>query len=297
MTKILLFGSQGQVGAELRQILPTQGDLIELDRSLVDLKNEPDIRACIQKYQPNIIVNAAAYTAVDQAESEIELAHQINALAPQIMAQESQKINAKLIHLSTDYVFDGKNNLPYLENYTTNPLGIYGKSKLAGEENIKQNSDNYIILRTAWVYGTYGKSNFVKTMLKLGQAREQVKVVIDQIGSPTYAGDIAHTIAQLITKYSAITKQEEIYHFTNLGICSWYDFAVNIFREAQKLNYPLSVKEVTPITTPEYPTPAKRPAYSVLSTRKISEDLNFLPPYWQDSLIIMLNKLLIERKS
>ena len=293
MTKILLFGSQGQVGTELTRILPTQGELIAINHSLIDLKNELDIRNCIQQNQPDIIVNAAAYTAVDKAESEIQLAHQINAVAPQIMAEESNNINAKLIHISTDYVFDGKNNLPYLENYTTNPLSVYGKSKLAGEENIKRNSNNHIILRTAWIYGTYGKGNFVKTMLKLGQEREQLKVVIDQTGSPTYAEDIAHTIAQLINRYSGIKRQEETYHFTNLGVCSWYDFAVNIFREAKKLNYPLTIKKVLPITTREYPTPAQRPAYSVLSTRKISEDLNLMPPYWQDSLIIMLKKLLI----
>ena len=192
------------------------------------------------------------------------------------MAEVSSKIKAKFIHISTDYVFDGKNNLPYVETDTTNPLGVYGKSKLAGEENIKQNCDNYIILRTAWVYGTYGKGNFVKTMLRLGQEREQLKVVIDQIGCPTY-GD---------------KSQQSIYHFTNLGVCSWYDFAMNIFREAQKLGYPLTIQEVLPITTPEYPTPAKRPAYSVLSTRKISQDLNFMPHYWQDSFIMMLKKLL-----
>lgn len=292
MPKILLFGSKGQVGTELTKKLANQGELIKIDRSLVDLQNNQAIRNCIQENKPDFIINSAAYTAVDQAESEVELAHQINAVAPQIMAEESNKINAKLIHLSTDYVFDGKNNLPYLENYTTNPLSIYGKSKLAGEENIKLNSDNYIILRTAWVYGTYGKGNFVKTMLKLGQEREQLKVVIDQIGAPTYAEDIATTIALLINQYSPKKKQTEIYHFTNLGVCSWYDFAINIFREAKKLNYPLKIKEVLPITTPEYPTPAQRPVYSVLSTRKISQDLNFLPAHWQDSLTVMLNKLL-----
>ena len=292
MTKILLFGSQGQVGAELVNILPKQGELITIDRSLVDLNQEQKIRNCIQQNKPDIIINSAAYTAVDKAESEIELADKINAIAPKIMAEESSKIKAKLIHISTDYVFDGKNNVPYLESYTTNPLGVYGKSKLAGEEYIKQNSSNYIILRTAWVYGTYGKGNFVKTMLRLGKEREELKVVIDQVGSPTYAKDIAETISKLTNQYSTVRNQQQIYHFTNLGVCSWYDFAVNIFREAKKLGYPLAIKQVLPITTPEYPTPAQRPTYSVLSTRKISQDLNFLPHYWQDSLIIMLKKLL-----
>lgn len=289
--KILLFGSQGQVGSELTQVLPQQGELIAIDRSKVDLSKDQQIRDCIQQTQPDIIVNSAAYTAVDKAESEPLLAKQINATAPQIMAEESNQINAKLIHISTDYVFDGKSNTPYLETNPTNPLGIYGESKLSGEQNIQALSDNYLILRTAWVYGCYGKGNFVKTMLRVGKEREQLNVVIDQIGCPTYAANIAQTIAQLIEQYGK-ENQQSIYHYTNLGVCSWYDFAVNIFREAKKLDYPLAIKEVLPITTPEYPTPAQRPAYSVLSTRKISQDLDFLPQYWQDSLIIMLKSLL-----
>ncbi len=292
MTKILLFGSQGQVGSELANILPEQGELIKINRSLVDLTNPEQIRNCIQENKPNIIVNSAAYTAVDKAESEIQPAQQINAVAPQIMAQESQKIKAKLIHISTDYVFDGKSNLPYLETSTTNPIGIYGKSKLAGEEKIKENTDNYIILRTAWVYGTYGKGNFVKTMLRVGEKNPQLKVVIDQIGTPTYAYDIAEAISRLIKQYQGQKQQTDIYHFTNNGVCSWYDFAVNIFKQADKLGFPLAVKEVLPINTSEYPTPAQRPAYSVLSNRKISQDLDYLPEYWQDSLTIMLKTLL-----
>ncbi len=292
MTKILLFGSQGQVGTELAKILPKKGELIAINRSKVDLNNSSQIRDCIQKNKPDIIVNAAAYTAVDKAESDIELAHQINAITPQIMAEESEKIKAQLIHISTDYVFDGKSNSPYLETDTTNPLSVYGKSKLAGEENIKSNTDNYAILRTGWVYGTYGKGNFVKTMLKLGSQREQLKVVIDQTGCPTYAEDIALTINELINQYLEVNKQQQTYHFTNLGVCSWYYFAINIVYEAKKLGYPLTIKEVLPITTLEYPTPAQRPAYSVLSTRKISQDLNFKPRYWQDSLKLMLKKLL-----
>lgn len=291
MTKILLFGSQGQVGTELTYTLPSIGDLIKLDRTSLDLTNEDKLREIIQTIKPDIIVNSSAYTAVDKAESESNLAYQINSIVPQIMAQESAKIKAKLIHISTDYVFDGKANTPYLETDLTNPLGVYGKSKLAGEENIKQNTDNYIILRTAWVYGVYGKGNFLKTMMRLGKEKEQIKVVIDQIGCPTYAEDIALVINQLISQFLNEKDSQKTYHFTNLGVCSWYDFAVNIIKFAQKLGYDLTVKEILPISTSEYPTPAKRPAYSVLNTRKISQDLNFIPTYWQDSLSKYFEKM------
>lgn len=293
MTKILLFGSQGQVGIELTNTLALLGELVKVDRTIVDLTNSSKIRDVIQQIKPNIIVNAAAYTAVDKAESETDLAYQINAIVPKIIAEESNKIDSKLIHISTDYVFDGKSNTPYLERDLTNPLGVYGKSKLKGEENIRENIDNYVILRTAWVYGIYGKGNFVKTMLRLGKEREQIKVVIDQIGCPTYAEDIAIVINKIINKFGDENNIKKLYHFTNLGVCSWYDFAINIFNQAKKMGYDLKVKEVLPIATSEYPTPAQRPAYSVLNTRKISQELDCFPPYWQDSLnqyFLKLNK-------
>lgn len=174
-TKILLFGSNGQVGTELSTHLSKIGDLTLINRSIVDLTSEKDVRNCIRDCKPQFIVNAAAYTAVDKAESEPQLAQQINAIAPQIIAEESNKINAQFIHISTDYVFDGKSNIPYLESDNTNPLGVYGKSKLQGEENIKENSDNYIILRTAWVYGKYGKGNFFKNYVKSGRRKRYFK--------------------------------------------------------------------------------------------------------------------------
>jgi dTDP-4-dehydrorhamnose reductase len=291
-TKILLIGSKGQVGQELEQILPNLGELISVDRTQLDLTNSAMISSIIEQNKPNIIVNSAAYTAVDKAESEPELAQQVNAIAPKIMAEESQKIGTKLIHISTDYVFDGTKNIPYLETDFTNPMSVYGKTKLAGEENIKQTGCNYIILRTAWVYGVYGKGNFVKTMLRLGKEKEQLKVVMDQVGTPTYAQNIAQTIANLITQILPENQVQETYHFTNLGVCSWYDFAVTIFEEARKRGYPLTIKEVIPITTPEYPTPAKRPAYSVLSNKKITADVGYYPNYWRNSLSLMLDQLL-----
>jgi len=285
VNKILLIGAKGQVGKELKETLT--GDITALGREELDLTQKEHICQVIGSLKPDIIVNAAAYTAVDKAETEKELAKSINAIAPKILAEVARKIGAKIVHISTDYVFDGTKNKPYLEEDETNPLGIYGQTKLAGEEAIKQSGAEHIILRTAWVYGTYGKSNFVKTMLRLGKEREELKVVSDQIGSPTRAKDIAVAIDTLIEA----NKWESIYHFTNSGVASWYDFSVAIFDEAKKLGFPLKIKQVVPINTSEYPTPAKRPAYSVLSAKKISQVLGNHPPYWRESLRKMLEKL------
>lgn len=289
MKRILLIGSNGQLGKELKFTLAPVGDLIALGRDKLDLSQTDNICQVIQEIHPDIIVNAAAYTAVDKAENEIELAHAINEIAPKILAQESQKLGATLIHVSTDYVFDGTKGIPLTEEDQTLPLGAYGISKLAGEQAIQQNCERYIILRTAWVYGTYGKSNFVKTMLRLGGEREQLRVVADQVGSPTWAKDIADAITELIKL--AEKAETGIYHFTNSGVASWYDFAKAIFEEAELIGFSLKIKEVVPITTPEYPTPAKRPAYSVLSNQKIRASLGNYPPHWRDSLKQMLSQL------
>ncbi|MEH2437887.1 MAG: dTDP-4-dehydrorhamnose reductase [Nostoc sp.] len=288
---ILLIGSNGQVGKELQQILPYYGDIISVERPIVDLAQPDTIRNVIRSKQPQIIINAAAYTAVDKAESEPELASAINAIAPLIIAQESQKLGAFLIHISTDYVFDGNRYRPYQETDATNPLSVYGKTKLAGEEAIRETCADYLILRTAWVYGTFGKSNFVKTMLRLGAERQEIRVVADQIGSPTWAQDIATVIAQTIPQLTPEISGS--YHYTNSGIASWYDFAVAIFEEAQQLGFPLKVERIVPITTAEYPTPALRPAYSVLACEKISAILETHPPHWRQRLRQMLTDLKI----
>lgn len=292
MTKsILLIGSNGQVGKELQQILPYYGDIISVERPTVDLAQPDTLRNVIRSKQPQIIINAAAYTAVDKAESEPELARAINAIAPLIIAQESQKLGAFLIHISTDYVFDGNRYRPYQETNATNPLNVYGKTKLAGEEAIRETCAHHLILRTAWVYGTFGKSNFVKTMLRLGAERQEIRVVADQIGSPTWAQDIATVIAQTIPQL--IPEISGSYHYTNSGVASWYDFAVAIFEEAQQLGFPLKVERIVPITTAEYPTPARRPAYSVLACEKISALLETHPPHWRQRLRQMLRDLKI----
>ena len=288
MNKILLLGSTGQVGQELLKTLQPLGEIVSLNRQQLDLTQVSQIKDNIVSIEPNIIVNASAYTAVDKAEKDEEIAMAINAVAPKVMAQAAREITAHLVHISTDYVFNGKNHTPYLEEDLTNPLGVYGKSKLLGEQGVIQNCNNYTILRTAWVYGAKGHGNFVKTMLRLGADREELKVVADQIGSPSWSYDIANAIANLIKPQSDLASG--IYHFTSSGVASWYDFAVAIFEEANKLGFPLKIKTVLPITTADYPTPAKRPNYSVLSKAKYIETLGVYPPHWRDSLREMLQE-------
>jgi dTDP-4-dehydrorhamnose reductase len=293
MTPILLIGCTGQLGQELQQTLAPDEDIIAVGRPTIDLAQPNTLLQLIGELQPQIIINAAAYTAVDKAETEPELAKAINATAPSILAQEAQKLQAFLIHISTDYVFDGRQSYPYQEIDPTNPLNVYGQSKLAGEEAIRENCDRHLILRTSWVYGIHGKSNFVKTMLRLGAEREEICVVADQIGSPTWTGDIASTIAELIPQLKSPDKSGT-YHYTNSGVASWYDFAVAIFEEARHLGFPLTVQRVIPITTADYPTPAQRPTYSVLSCAKISAILENPLPHWRQALRQMLAELYID---
>ena len=283
---ILLLGSNGQVGQELQQILSPQYKIIPLARPQIDLTQPNNLRQIIREIQPQIIINAAAYTAVDKAETEPELATAINATAPQIIAEESQKLGSFLIHFSTDYVFDGQQTHPYQETDRTNPLGVYGQTKRAGEIAIEQTHSHHIIFRTAWVYGSFGKGNFVKTMLRLGKERSEIGVVTDQIGSPTWAQDIADAIAQIIPQLTP--EIAGTYHYTNSGVISWYDCAVAIFEEAQQLGFPLTPPQVIPITTAEYPTLARRPAYPVLACGKIAQVLGTYPPHWRQRLRLML---------
>lgn len=286
---ILLVGNTGQLGQEIVQMFPSDRKLVAVGRPEVDLTQPDTLTKIVRKIQPQVIINCAAYTAVDQAESEPELAYAINAQAPEILAQEAHQLGAFLVHVSTDYVFDGSQSHPYCESDPTNPLGIYGKSKLAGEEAIRAVSQNHLIIRTAWVYGVHGKGNFVKTMLRLGKDREELRVVADQVGSPTWTGDLARAIIELLP----LLKPENagIYHYTNSGVTSWYDFAIAIFEEARNLDFPLKIEQVIPITTPEYPTPAQRPAYSVLASTKIDHLLGTKQPHWRASLRNMLHKL------
>lgn len=305
MTRILLIGQDGQVGQELQKTLVPLGEVIGVGRQQLDLAQPELIQQAIAEAAPNLIVNAAAYTAVDKAESEPDLAYAINAIAPKQMAESAQRLGVPLIHISTDYVFDGNQSTPYTETDATNPLGVYGKSKLAGEAEIQQLYERhpdlqFIILRTAWVYGARGKGNFVKTMLRLGAEREELRVVADQVGTPTWAAEIARAITALSKQFltpptdttsTTSANLSGIYHFTNSGITSWYDFAVAIFEEAKSLGVPLKLQRVIPITTAEYPTPTQRPAYSALANQKIQTILQSPAPQWRQGLRQMLSEL------
>ena len=304
MRRILLIGAAGQVGQELQKTLPPLGEVVSVARNALDLTQVDRIRQLIQGVRPQLIVNAAAYTAVDKAETELDLAKAINAAAPTVMAETAQQIGARLIHISTDYVFDGQKNGPYLETDRPNPIGAYGRSKLLGEQGIQQVAAQspdfgYAILRTAWVYGSQGKSNFVKTMLRLGSDREEVRVVADQVGTPTWSAEIARAIAglapYLLDRASpdadSASPDSGIYHFTNSGITSWYDFAVAIFEEAEAIGFPLKLQRVVPITTAEFPTPTQRPAYSALACQKIWAIQQAPAPQWRQSLRQMLAEL------
>ncbi len=292
--RVLLVGAQGQVGQELLKALadwPELGEVTAVSRQELDLTDLAAIAQTVSNTQPTLIINAAAYTAVDKAESEPDLAQRINADAPKALAEAAAKCGAALVHISTDYVFPGSEGSPRTETDATGPLSVYGKTKLAGEEAIRTTLDRHVILRTAWVYGTQGKGNFLKTMLRLGKDRDSLSVVADQIGSPTWAKDIADAIGQLSVKLTA--PEPDIagtYHFTNSGVASWYDFALAIFEEAKALGIPLKIETVNPITTADYPTPAARPAYSVLSGQKIARTLGHSAPYWRDSLRAMLKE-------
>ncbi|MGK7888830.1 MAG: dTDP-4-dehydrorhamnose reductase [Leptolyngbyaceae cyanobacterium] len=291
MTKILLVGANGQLGQDLRHTLAPGNTVTAVSRAELDLTDPEAIRQLMQASAPEVVVNAAAYTAVDKAETDESTAKAVNAIAPTIMAEESHKLGATLIHVSTDYVFNGQKNTPYLETDTPSPLGVYGHTKLMGEEGIRQSCDRAIIIRTAWVYGSQGKGNFVKTMLRLGAEREELRVVVDQVGSPTWTQDLAGAIATLIANMETADDIGGLYHYVNSGVTSWYDFAIAIFEEAETIGFPLAIQRVMPITTAEYPTPAQRPAYSSLSNRRIAKAIGAQPPYWRKSLRKMLAEL------
>lgn len=287
--KILLLGKTGQLGQALLPHLKGIGTVTPLGRQELDLAHPETIPATIAHHQPQVIVNAAAYTAVDRAESEPELAQAINGDGPGQLAAAAAQVGAQLIHCSTDYVFPGTQGTPWRETDTPAPLGTYGRTKLAGEQGIQRALPHrHVIIRTAWVYGTLGPGNFVKTMVRLGQTRETLRVVQDQIGSPTWTEDLAQAIATLITLGEQVSPG--LYHYTNSGVASWYDFAVAILEEAQALNIPLMATQVQPIPTTDYPTPAPRPAYSVLDCGKMTALLGTSAPHWRTSLRAMLRQ-------
>lgn len=278
MLNILVTGSNGQLGNEIRQLSADFVDyhFIFTDVAELDITKKTTVNNFVSLHAIDVIINAAAYTAVDKAETETDIADLINGTAVGILAAAALKYNALLVHVSTDYVYSGKAHQPINEDDPTAPDGAYARSKLLGEQLILQENGKAVILRTSWLYSEFG-GNFVKSMLKYGREREQLKVVFDQIGSPTYARDLAKTILRLIPKWQEYTNPE-VFHYSNEGVTSWYDFTKAIHEIAG-----ISCK-VLPIETKDYPLPAKRPFYSVMNKDKIKKEFNLEIPYWRDSL-------------
>jgi len=275
---VLVTGANGQLGSELQALASAYSEykFIFSERKALDLSSSASIENYFKDKKFDVIINCAAYTAVDKAESDEEMAYAINHKAVETLAHIAKEKNISLIHISTDYVFDGSNFKPYTEDEPTNPQSIYGSSKLAGEEALQSiNPKNSLIIRTSWVYSSFG-NNFVKTMLRLGKERETLGVIFDQVGTPTYARDLASAILTIIPQLN--NNDVEILHYSNEGVCSWYDFAIAIF-EMQSIEC-----HVNSIETKAYPTPATRPHYSLLNKTKIKENYTLTIPYWRDSL-------------
>lgn len=279
---ILVTGGNGQLGNSIKKISSDypQHTFFFTDVPEVDITNLELLDRLMEEKSVDAIINCAAYTAVDKAESDVVLAESINVAGPKNLAEAAKKRGAKLIHVSTDYVFNGTANEPLKEEAQTDPIGVYGRTKLAGEQAVKDSGCDALVIRTAWLYSEFG-NNFVKTMLRLGREREQLGVVFDQVGTPTYAPDLAVAIMTLLDKgFTGF----DLYHFSNEGVISWYDFTKAIFR-LENINITLN-----PIESCEYPTPAKRPAYSVLNKKKI-KSAGVSVPYWEDSLRVCLKEL------
>ena len=273
---ILITGSNGQLGNEMQisaKNFPNH-HFIYTDVAELDICDKEALNAFVKANDVNLIVNCAAYTAVDKAEDDVELCYKINAEAVKNIGEMATANNAKVIHVSTDYVFDGTNYVPYTEDMPVCPSSVYGKSKLAGEEALMSTCSNTVIIRTAWLYSSFG-NNFVKTMIKLGTERESLNVIFDQVGSPTYAADLAEAIMTIISHESFVPG---IYHYSNEGVCSWYDFTKSIHRKSD------ITCNVQAIETKDYPTRTPRPHYSVLNKAKIKSTYGIAVPHWEDSL-------------
>ncbi|AJI54844.1 dTDP-4-dehydrorhamnose reductase [Francisella philomiragia] len=299
--KVLVTGSNGQLGSELKELVSNSKleiqnyTFIFMDSKSLDITDHQAVERFVVEHDIEAIINCAAYTAVDKAESDIEMADKINHLAVATIAELAKKYSIKLIHISTDYVFNGESFRPYIESDKANPQSIYGATKLAGEEVIQRiNPKDSIIIRTSWVYSSYG-NNFVKTMLRLGREKDTLGVIYDQVGTPTYAKDLAKAILDILSQVDSRVKHEndnevvEIYNYSNEGVTSWYDFAKEIMSIA-KIEC-----QVNPIETVDYPTPAKRPHYSLLNKKKIKQDFGLSIPYWKNSLQDCIYRILNDR--
>ncbi|BAS49357.1 dTDP-4-dehydrorhamnose reductase [Aggregatibacter actinomycetemcomitans NUM4039] len=284
MAKFLITGANGQVGYCLTQQLQGRHEILAVDHDELDITNQSAVKKTVENFRPDVVINAAAHTAVDRAETEVERSEAINVKGPQYLAETAKSVDAAILHISTDYVFDGRSTGKYKETDAADPQGIYGKTKLAGEQAVVEANDKFIVLRTAWVFCEHG-NNFVKTMLRLAKTRDTLGVVADQIGGPTYAGDIAAALIQIAEKIIAGESVEYgIYHFTGEPYVSWCDFARAIFDEAVSQNMLEKAPLVNAITTADYPTPAKRPANSCLDLTKIQQAFGIQPSDWQRAL-------------
>ena len=272
LKKLLITGYKGQLATELAQLLAGKYEIIGTDRDELDITDRDSTIRLVKEISPSVVINAAAYNDVDKAESQKELVFLINAKGPENIATACEEVKAKFVHLSSDYVFDGKKRTPYIESDITNPLNVYGKSKVEAEKLVSNSCSRHFLLRTAWLYGAFG-NNFLKTMLKLSQEKDEVGVVNDQMGTPTYSLDLARTIAHIIE-----TDDYGLYHATNAGECSWYDFAKEIFRVAGKKT------QVYPIDTPQSQREALRPAYSVMENRRLEKEHGYFMRSWEEAL-------------
>ncbi len=278
---ILITGSKGQLGSELQSLAessPHHFDFTDIDE--LNICNENELDSYFSKNKFDAVVNCAAYTAVDLAEKEIDKALLINVTAPKLLAEKCRLTGAAIIHISTDFVFDGNSCKPYTEGDPAAPVNVYGQTKYEGELRVLKENPKSLIIRTSWLYSTYG-NNFVKTMIRLGESRDELGVVFDQVGTPTYAADLAKAILQIIDRLKGLPASDEkwgIYHFSNEGVASWYDFAFEIFKiKKMKVN-------LRPLRTKDYPTPARRPQFSVMDKSKIKSAFDLVIPYWKESL-------------
>ena len=283
--KILITGSNGQLGNEIQKLASvyTHYDFLYTDVNELDITNAADVNQYFEIHNPDVIINCAAYTAVDKAETDEATAFLVNAGAPGILARAAADTSAFMVHISTDYVYAGRNFQPYVETDTVHPVSVYGKSKLTGEKAVREAGGKAIIIRTSWLYSAFG-NNFIKTMMKYGRERESLNVVFDQIGTPTYAHDLAKAILDILP--AAMTAENtEIFHYSNEGVASWYDFAKAIHEIAN------ITCQVNPIPTKDYPLPAERPFYSVLDKSKIKKHFSIEIPYWRDSVKACIERL------
>ena len=307
--KVLLLGSNGQLGHELAKQLPQVPQVLALDRSQCDLANDEfkdRLNLYVKEFNPDVLINAAAYTAVDKAEQEQTLAYQVNATAPSVMAQIASEYNIAFIHYSTDYVFEGEGDQPWSEESPTNPQSVYGQTKCAGEELIRQNTNRYIILRTSWVVGAHG-NNFLKTMLRLASERDTLRIVSDQVGAPTSVDLLAQITMRLLKLYTQKdTKQKDTntniwgtYHVAPSGYTNWHAYATHVIQLASKLGMPLKCtpENIVAISSSEYPLPAKRPLNSRLNTVKLQQLLTTPLPLWQTGVDDIIHSLVHRSKT